>query len=67
MRVALASLVILLVAVGSGAALAATRTDSPAIGTGVVVIETKLGLANGSAAGTGIVLTSSGEISPTTT
>ena len=46
--------------VATGVALA--RTDSPAIGTGVVVISTKLGLQGGAAAGTGMVLTSSGEV-----
>lgn len=51
-----------LVLVGTGAALAATRTKTQTIGTGVVVINTKLGYQNGTAAGTGMVLTSSGEI-----
>lgn len=50
------------VLVGTGAALAATRTKTQTIGTGVVVINTKLGYQNGTAAGTGMVLTSSGEI-----
>ena len=60
-RAALAALVAL-VAIGSGTAYAATRTTSPPIGTGVVVIDTNLAYQNASAAGTGIVLTSSGEI-----
>src|SRR5436190_7314050 len=51
-----------LVAIGSGAAYAATRTTTRPIGTGVVVINTNLAYQNASAAGTGIVLTSSGEI-----
>ena len=41
---------------------AATRTTSRPIGTGVVVIETNLAYQNAAAAGTGIVLTSSGRI-----
>src|SRR4051812_2680942 len=45
----------------AGAAYAATRT-APSIGTGVVVIETQLGYQQASAAGTGMVLTSSGRI-----
>ena len=60
-RAALAALVAL-VAIGSGTAYAATRTTRPPIGTGVVVIDTNLAYQNASAAGTGIVLTSSGEI-----
>jgi S1-C subfamily serine protease len=51
-----------LVLIGTGAALAATRTKSQPIGIGVVVIDTKLGYHNGEAAGTGMVLTSSGEV-----
>jgi S1-C subfamily serine protease len=51
-----------LVLIGTGAALAATRTKAQSIGTGVVVIDTKLGYENGEAAGTGMVLTSSGEV-----
>jgi S1-C subfamily serine protease len=60
-RTALAAL-IALVAIGSGTAFAATRTASHQIGTGVVVIETNLAYQNAAAAGTGIVLTSSGRI-----
>ena len=41
--------------------LAFARTTAP-IGTGVVVVNTKLGYQSGAAAGTGIVLTSSGEV-----
>jgi S1-C subfamily serine protease len=46
-------------AVATGVALA--RTDAPSIGTGVVVINTRL-YQGGAAAGTGMVLTSSGEV-----
>jgi S1-C subfamily serine protease len=60
-RAALIALVGLL-AVGSGAAYAATRTTPKPIGTGVVVVDTNLAYQGGSAAGTGMVLTSSGEI-----
>ena len=60
-RTALAALVAL-VAIGTGTAFAATRTTSHPIGTGVVVIETNLAYQNAAAAGTGIVLTSSGRI-----
>ena len=60
-RTALATLVAL-AAVGSGAAYAASRTTMKPIGTGVVVIDTNLAYQGGSAAGTGMVLTSSGEI-----
>src|SRR2546423_1106624 len=60
-RAALAALIALL-AIGSGTAYAATRATSRPIGTGVVVVNTNLGYQNASAAGTGIVLTSSGEI-----
>jgi len=51
-----------LVVIGTGAALAATRTKTQLIGTGVVVVDTKLGYEAGEAAGTGMVLTSSGEV-----
>jgi S1-C subfamily serine protease len=60
-RIALLALVIL-VAVGSGAAYAALRTTTKPIGSGVVVIDTNLAYQGGSAAGTGMVLTSSGEV-----
>src|SRR5713226_432192 len=60
-RAALIALVALVV-IGSGAAYAATRTTPRPIGTGVVVIDTNLAYQGASAAGTGIVLTSSGEI-----
>jgi S1-C subfamily serine protease len=48
-------------AVGVGATFAFARTTAT-IGTGVVVVNTKLGYQAGAAAGTGIVLTSSGEV-----
>src|SRR5207302_9531391 len=51
-----------LAAIGSGAAIAATRESASPIGTGVVVISTNLRLEDTSAAGTGMVLTSSGRI-----
>jgi S1-C subfamily serine protease len=49
-------------AAGAAARLAFARTDSAALGSGVVVIDTKLGIEGGEAAGTGMVLTSSGEV-----
>jgi S1-C subfamily serine protease len=48
--------------VGVGAGLALARSNASAIGTGVVVIDTTQGYGGGSAAGTGIVLSSSGEV-----
>ena len=51
-----------LLAVGSGAAYAATRSSASPIGTGVVVIETNLAYQGASAAGTGMVLTANGEV-----
>jgi S1-C subfamily serine protease len=60
-RLALA--VVALVAVGIGAGLAFGRgSGQPRAGTGVVVIDTNLGYQNGAAAGTGMVLSSSGEV-----
>jgi S1-C subfamily serine protease len=50
----------LVAAIVAGVALA--RTGAASIGTGVVVIRTNLGLQGGAAAGTGMVLTSSGEV-----
>jgi S1-C subfamily serine protease len=50
------------VAATVGAGLAFARSSPAPIGTGVVVIETNLGYQNGAAAGTGIVLTRSGEV-----
>ena len=54
--------VVAVVALGIGAGFAFARGSTPAIGTGVVVVNTKLGYQAGAAAGTGIVLTSSGEV-----
>jgi S1-C subfamily serine protease len=53
-------LALIATAVASGVALA--RTTATRIGNGVVVIKTTLGYEGSSAAGTGMVLTSSGEI-----
>src|SRR3954471_852841 len=61
LRIALLVLVGL-VAVGVGAAFAATRRTTAQIGTGVVVINTNLAYQGAAAAGTGIVLTSNGEV-----
>src|SRR4029079_17558143 len=61
LRAALAAVVVLAV-IGTGTALAATRATAKPIGTGVVVVDTNLAYQDASAAGTGIVLTSSGEI-----
>jgi S1-C subfamily serine protease len=52
--------VVVVAAVAAG--LTRARTQSTAVGSGVVVIETNLGYQGGQAAGTGMVLTSSGEI-----
>jgi S1-C subfamily serine protease len=49
-------------ALGIGAGFAFARSGTPTIGTGVVVVNTKLSYQDGAAAGTGIVLTSSGEV-----
>jgi S1-C subfamily serine protease len=51
-----------LATIGSGAAIAATRESASPIGAGVVVINTNLRLEDTWAAGTGMVLTSSGRI-----
>jgi S1-C subfamily serine protease len=60
-RIALAALIVVVPAtVAAGLALASTR--SPAIGTGFVVIDTNLAYQGEQAAGTGMVLTSSGEV-----
>jgi S1-C subfamily serine protease len=59
----IASLVVVgLVAIGVAAGLAYARTRSAPVGTGVVVIDTQLAYQGGAASGTGMVLTSSGEI-----
>ena len=60
-RIVLAALVaVVAAAIAAGLALATTR-PAP-IGSGVVVIDTDLGYQNGQAAGTGMVLTSSGVV-----
>ena len=60
-RIVLVALVaIVIAAIAAGIALASTR-PAP-IGTGVVVIDTNLAYQGGRAAGTGMVLTSSGEV-----
>src|SRR6476659_8412708 len=56
----LAGFIVAVAAVAIG--FAHLRSHSTAIGTGVVVIETNLGFQGGQAAGTGMVLTSSGEV-----
>ena len=54
--------VVAVAALGIGAGFAFARSSTPTIGTGVVVVNTKLAYQGGAAAGTGIVLTSSGEV-----
>lgn len=54
--------IVAVAALGVGAGLAFARSSAATIGTGVVVVDTKLGYESGAAAGTGIVLTSSGEV-----
>ena len=61
-RTVLAVLIALVVVSAIVAGLTRARTQSTAVGTGVVVIETNLAYQGGQAAGTGMVLTSSGEI-----
>jgi S1-C subfamily serine protease len=61
LRIALVALVALPV-LGGGAAFAATGTSAPPIGKGIVVIDTNLAYEGAAAAGTGMVLTPSGEI-----
>lgn len=56
----LAAVCLAVAAVAAGYAFARTRATP--VGTGVVVIDTNLGYRGGNAAGTGMVLTSSGEI-----
>ena len=51
-----------LVAIGVAAGLAPARTRSAPVGTGVVVVDTRLSYEGGAASGTGMVLTSPGEI-----
>ena len=61
-RIILTALIAIVAAALLAAGLALTKNGSTPIGTGVVVIETNLGYQGGQAAGTGMVLTSSGEI-----
>ncbi len=61
-RTVLAVLIAVVVISAIVAGLTRARTQSTAVGSGVVVIETNLGYQGGQAAGTGMVLTSSGEI-----
>ena len=61
-RTVLAVLIAVVVVSAIVAGLTRARTQSTAVGSGVVVIETNLGYQGGQAAGTGMVLTSSGEI-----
>ena len=58
----LAFVVVALVATAIASGVALARTTAARIGNGVVVIKTTLGYQEASAAGTGMVLTSSGEI-----
>jgi len=61
-RIVLAGLTFAVAAAVAVAGLARVNTRPAGVGTGVVVIETNLGLEGGQAAGTGMVLTSSGEV-----
>ena len=61
-RRALAFIIAALVATAVAGSAALARTTEARVGTGVVVIKTTLGYQDSSAAGTGMVLTSSGEI-----
>ena len=61
-RIILPALIAIVAATLLAAGLALTKNGSTPIGTGVVVIETNLAYQGGQAAGTGMVLTSSGEI-----
>ncbi len=58
-RIVLTALAVV-VAVAIAAGIALTRSHPASVGAGVVVIDTNLGYQNGRAAGTGMVLTSSG-------
>jgi len=61
-RTVLAVLIAVVVVAAIVAGVTRARTQSTAVGSGVVVIETNLAYQGGQAAGTGMVLTSSGEI-----
>jgi S1-C subfamily serine protease len=58
--VLLVAMGVIVASVGAGVALA--RGNATTIGTGIVVVNTNLAYQNGQAAGTGMVLTSSGEV-----
>jgi len=62
MRIRIALLLVALLAAALAARLAFAGTSAAPIGTGVVVIDTTLGYQAAQAAGTGMVLTSNGEI-----
>jgi S1-C subfamily serine protease len=55
-------LVVAVVAAAAAAGVAFAQTRATRLGTGVVVVETRLAYQRGQAAGTGMVLTSSGEV-----
>ena len=61
-RTVLAVLIAVVVVAAVVAGFTRARTQAATVGSGVVVIETNLGYQGGQAAGTGMVLTSSGEI-----
>jgi S1-C subfamily serine protease len=61
-RIVLTALIAIVVASVIAAGLALTKPGSTPVGTGTVVIETNLAYQNGQAAGTGMVLTPSGEV-----
>ena len=61
-RLALAVVVVLLAAASVTGVAVSNAGAGSSVGTGVVVVETELAYEDGAAAGTGIVLTSSGEI-----
>jgi S1-C subfamily serine protease len=61
-RIVLAGIITAVAAVIAGLGFTLGQTHSTQVGTGVVVIETNLGFQGGQAAGTGMVLTSSGEV-----
>src|SRR5262249_16025744 len=58
----LAALIAVVIAAAAAAGLAFAKTGPTPIGSGVVVIDTNLAYQGGQAAGTGMVLTSSGEV-----
>ena len=58
----LAAVAAAVIATPAGAAVATPVQSRPSVTTGVVAIDTRLGYANAAAAGTGMVLTASGEV-----